>query len=60
MPWRIENGQPVRIRPEVKVTVSPQEVTTTIEVATDVFVCPECGKEYKTETGLDNHVDDKH
>lgn len=27
---------------------------------TPEFVCPECGKTYKTEAGRDNHVDDKH
>lgn len=25
-----------------------------------VFVCQECGKEYKTKRGLDNHIKSKH
>lgn len=24
------------------------------------FVCPECGKEYKTEDGLNNHIEKEH
>lgn len=31
------------------------------QVATpDVFTCPVCGKEYKTEEGLQRHIQDKH
>jgi len=26
----------------------------------DVFKCPVCGKEYKTEEGLQKHIQDKH
>lgn len=26
----------------------------------DVFICPECAKEYKTRKGLDNHIKSKH
>ena len=26
----------------------------------DVFTCPFCGKEYKTEDGLANHIKEKH
>jgi len=26
----------------------------------DVFKCPVCGKEYKTEEGLERHIQDKH
>lgn len=26
----------------------------------DVFVCPVCGKEYKTEDGLKKHIQEKH
>lgn len=61
MPWKLINGQPVRVE------VSPQEVTVTkefdgleVEVTDGVLSCPECGKEYKTEQGLENHLDDKH
>lgn len=30
------------------------------EGETKLFVCEECGKEYKTERGLDNHVEREH
>ena len=30
------------------------------EVKQDVFICKECGKEYKTERGLNNHIKTKH
>lgn len=30
------------------------------EVEKDVFVCPHCNKEYKTERGLKNHIETKH
>ena len=30
------------------------------EVEQDVFICKECGKEYKTERGLNNHIKTKH
>ena len=30
------------------------------EVKQDIFVCKECGKEYKTERGLNNHIKTKH
>lgn len=26
----------------------------------ELFVCPECGKEYKTKDGLEKHVTEKH
>lgn len=42
MPYIIQGGLPVRV--ERVVTVEPTELT-----------CPECGKEYKTEKGLENH-----
>lgn len=29
-------------------------------VAPDVYTCPHCGKEYKTEDGLANHIKEKH
>jgi len=28
--------------------------------APDVYKCPHCGKEYKTEDGLANHIKEKH
>ena len=55
MAWKIENGRPVRTG------LTPPEVTTRTDApSADLFVCPECGREYKTETGLDNHLADKH
>lgn len=35
--------------------VAPSE-----EPAAEKFVCPHCGKEYKTEDGLEKHIKDKH
>lgn len=48
MPYIIQGGIPVRV-----------EQTVTIERVTPAeppdLACPECGKEYKTERGLENH-----
>ena len=30
------------------------------EPAAEKVVCPHCGKEYKTQEGLDKHIKDKH
>lgn len=58
MPWRIIDGQPVKVtRGEVAVTLPPPEVEVSTEIEVDLFVCPECGKEYRTERGLENHAD---
>lgn len=27
---------------------------------TELFVCPECAKEYKTKDGLEKHIAEKH
>ena len=53
MGWKIENGAMVRVGP------APQEITVQPEI-TDELVCPECGREYKTESGLTRHISDKH
>lgn len=34
------------------------EIVTKVEL--EVFTCPECGKGYKTEGGLERHQADKH
>lgn len=53
MAWKVVDGQPQRVAgPEVKAGLTPPEVTTEV----DDLVCPHCGKEYKTERGLDNHL----
>jgi hypothetical protein len=45
----------------VRSGLAPPEVTAKTDApSTDLFMCPECGREYKTETGRDNHVADKH
>ena len=31
-----------------------------VEPAAEKFTCPHCGKEYKTQEGLDKHIKDKH
>jgi hypothetical protein len=57
MAYKIVGGRPVRV--EVTRTVGHHpEVVTTVEL--EVFTCPECGKGYKTEAGLDRHTEDKH
>lgn len=55
MPYVVQNGLPVRV--EVHVDLTPEEVPDPTPVA---FLCPECGKTYKTETGRDNHLATKH
>ncbi len=30
------------------------------EEQAEIFVCPECGKEYKTKDGLEKHIAEKH
>ena len=39
--------------------VSEEDVVEEV-VKQDIFVCKECGKEYKTERGLNNHIKTKH
>lgn len=57
MPWILENGKPVRIDTQL----SPQEISVTPpDLDEGLLVCPECGREYKTETGLENHLATKH
>lgn len=57
MPYVIQGGRPVKV--EITRTVGHHpEIVTKIEL--DVFTCAECGKEYKTETGLTKHLDTKH
>lgn len=29
-------------------------------IAPEVYTCPHCGKEYKTEDGLAKHIQEKH
>lgn len=44
-----------------EVTEVSEEVVEVEEVVKqDVFICKECGKEYKTERGLNNHIKTKH
>lgn len=56
MAWKIVDGRPTKV--EVTVGLSPAEVKPAqIEVEVSELVCPHCGKEYKTERGLENHLD---
>ena len=74
MGWRIENGFPVRVglSPQ-EIEAQPEELLALHELSeaqarsrlsktqiTDELVCPECGREYKTESGLTRHISDKH
>lgn len=59
MPWRIKNGKPVKVTPEVHTGIGPAEIPTTSHVVSE-FRCPVCDKTYKTLDGRDNHVDSKH
>lgn len=63
MPWKIENGKPVRV--SVRQSISEPEVSTghVLEAeaeAAGLLECPECGREYKTEDWLERHIEDKH
>ena len=49
MPWVVVDGQTVKIGNTPRVEV-------TREIVLDDFTCPECGKEYKTERGFENHL----
>ena len=40
--------------------VSEEDVVEEEVVKQDIFICKECGKEYKTERGLNNHIKTKH
>lgn len=57
MPYVIQGGRPMQVAVTRTVGHHPEVVT---DVELEVFTCPECGKEYKTETGLTNHLEDKH
>ena len=46
--------------PELNEEVTEVSEEDVIEVKQDVFICKECGKEYKTERGLNNHIKTKH
>ena len=46
--------------PELNEEVTEVSEEDVIEVKQDVFICKECGKEYKTERGLNNHMKTKH
>lgn len=48
MPFVVINGQP---------TWEPDFPEVTVEIEVSDLTCPECGKEYKTQRGLDNHSD---
>jgi hypothetical protein len=45
--------------PETPISADPEPDTTQAsnEPSEGVLACPECGKEYKTERGLDNHLE---
>lgn len=46
--------------PELNEEVTEVSEEVVEEVKQDVFICKECGKEYKTERGLNNHIKTKH
>ena len=46
--------------PELNEEVTEVSEEDVVEVKQDVFICKECGKEYKTERGLNNHIKTKH
>ena len=53
MPYIIQGGKPVRVVREVTIELSPPEIVT----EPDAYTCLECGKVYKTERGLENHLE---
>lgn len=54
MPYIIQGGIPVR----VSVSVTPQGAED--HDADVMHSCPECDKDYKTESGLERHLEEKH
>lgn len=61
MPYRFENGKPVHF--SVHTGPTPPEIPASTEfdeVVPDVLYCPHCGRDYKTQAGLDNHIETKH
>ena len=46
--------------PELNEEVTEVSEEVVEEVEQDRFICKECGKEYKTERGLNNHIKTKH
>ena len=46
--------------PELNEEVTEVSEEVVEEVKQDVFICKECGKEYKTERGLNHHMKTKH
>ena len=57
MPYVIQGGRPIKVEITRTVGNHPEVVT---DVELEVYPCPECDKEYKTEYGLANHLEDKH
>jgi len=47
------------VRASVRHTLSPPEVSIKTEVAAEL-TCPYCGREYRTERGLEAHIEGKH
>ena len=45
--------------PELNEEITEVSEAVVEEVKQDIFVCKECGKEYKTERGLNNHIKTK-
>ena len=37
-----------------------EEPIVEVEMERDIFICPHCAKEYKTERGLKKHIESKH
>ena len=58
MAWKIVDGQPQRTGgPEVRIAVvSPGIKSPSLPPAEIELVCPYCGKQYKTERGLNTHL----
>ena len=46
--------------PELNEEVTEVSEEVVEEVKEDIFICKECGKEYKTERGLNNNIKTKH
>lgn len=66
MPWVLRNGVPTKVDGPVQVgeidtRVTAPEVPASIhfEIPYEV-ACPECGKVYRTDSGLENHIASKH
>lgn len=52
--------EPAEMPEAAEPAVEPEDEPDAEEPENELFVCPECGKEYKTEDGMNKHMKAKH